>query len=112
MAQIDWDRVSRQGRVARRGAEPSEFTDITRQIAKSKAIAKVRGKMQRACTCCGQYYDENAHEEHLKVCRPPPRAKKIKCKICGDEFDPTCLASHLRQSHPKPWWPNHPPKNA
>src|ERR1035437_10108971 len=82
---IDWDKRRRQNVVLRQGSEPSEFPDITKQIAKAKGFAKVRGPMLRACTGCGQYYDEHAPEEH--VCRPRPKSKKVRCRKCGEELD-------------------------
>jgi ribosomal protein S27E len=94
--------------VLLRGSERSEFPDLTNQIAKAKAMAKVRGRMLRACTGCGRYYDENGPEAH--VCPPRSKSKKVKCRKCGEEVDVSCLKSHLRQAHPPPWWPNHPPK--
>jgi hypothetical protein len=111
MAQFDWDKVRRQNRVAQNGAEPNEFPDLTKQIAKAKGFSKARGPWMRACACCGLYYDERAPEQHQPVCRPPPKVKKIKCRKCGVEVDPSRLASHLRREHPAPWWPNDPPKN-
>ncbi len=105
---IDWDKRRRQNLVSQHGSEPSEFPDLTKQIARAKAIAKVRGPMLRACTGCGQYYDEHAPEEH--VCRPRPKSKIVKCHKCGAEVDASCIRSHLRHQHPPPWWPNLPPK--
>ena len=105
---IDWDKCRRQNLVSRHGSEPSEFPDLTNQIARAKAIAKVRGPMLRACTGCGQYYDEHAPEEH--VCRTLIKSKKVKCRKCGEEVVVTCIGSHMRHAHPPPWWPNLPPK--
>jgi hypothetical protein len=105
---IDWDKRRRKNVVIRQGSEPSEFPDITKQIAKAKGFTKVRGPMLRACTGCGKYYDEHAPEEH--VCRPRPKSKKVKCRKCGEELDASCVKSHMRQAHPPPWWPNLPPK--
>jgi len=39
---IDWDKRRRQNLVSLDGSEPSEFPDITKQIAKAKGMAKVR----------------------------------------------------------------------
>lgn len=105
---IDWDKCRRKNLVSQHGSEPSEFADITKQIAKAKAITKVRGPMHRACTACGEYYDEHAPESH--GCRPCSKSKSVKCLKCGEEIDASCIASHMRQVHPAPWWPNHPPK--
>ena len=111
MAQFDWDKVRRQNRVASNGAEPSEFSDLTKQIATAKGFSKVHGPWMRACACCGKYYDERARDEHARICRPPPKSKKVKCRKCGVEMDASMLASHLRRQHPAPWWPNDPPKS-
>jgi hypothetical protein len=105
---IDWDRQRRRSVVAQHGSERSEFPDLTKQIAKAKAIAKVRGPMLRACTGCGRYYDENAPEPHVGPQRP--ESKKVKCRTCGEEVDASSVRSHMRQAHPPPWWPNYPPK--
>jgi hypothetical protein len=45
---------------------------LTKEIARSKAISKVRGPFLVACTACGKYYDPDKKEEHLaNQCRPP-----------------------------------------
>jgi len=170
---IDWDRSRRQNLVRQRGSERSEFTDITKQIAKAKGFAKVRGPMLRACTGCGKYYDEQAEYPHICKLRLKPRLKPrlklnrstcpycgvlvsrtridyhktflcpkapskimaarptnnrvvgeksypaqspaskrtVKCRKCGEEVEIAALTSHLRQAHPRPRWPNPPPKD-
>jgi hypothetical protein len=100
---IDWGKTRRENLVRRNGSEPSEFPDITKQIAKAKGFAKVRGPMLQACSGCGRYFDPNNSEPH--VCPPRPKVKKVKCRKCGEEMDPSCLSSHLREAHPPPWWP-------
>lgn len=44
---------------------------LTKNIARAKAMTKVRGPFRVACSACGQYYWPNKQEEHLAVCRPP-----------------------------------------
>ena len=109
MAQFDWDKVRRQTRVAQNGAERSEFTDVTEQIATAKGFSKAHGPWMRACTCCGRYYSEQDYDGHVRLCRPPPKSKKVKCRKCGAEVDPSRIGTHLRYYHPRPNWPN-PPK--
>jgi endogenous inhibitor of DNA gyrase (YacG/DUF329 family) len=108
-ARIDWDKRRRQNLVSERGSEKSEFEDVGAQIAKAKGRVKIRGKMLRACTACGKYYDENAPEGH--VCQPP-KSITIKCRKCGQTVEAARIGAHLRKAHPNPWWPNHPPKEA
>jgi methionyl-tRNA synthetase len=44
--------------------------NLTAEIARSKAMAKVRGPFLSACSACGKYYQPDKKEEHSKVCRP------------------------------------------
>lgn len=54
----------------------SLYGNLTAEIAKSKAAAKVRGPFMTACSACGKYYHPNRKEAHLKICRP----KKVHLK--------------------------------
>ncbi len=110
MPKRDWNKTHRQNVVALHGSEPSEYPDLTEQIATSKGRSKVHGPWMRACASCGQYYPEDAYNEHARSCHPPSKAKKVKCRICGTEVDPTRLRTHMYHYHPKPGWANPPPK--
>jgi hypothetical protein len=104
----EWERLNRKNLASRQGSEPSEFLDLTQQIAKAKGMSKLHGPWMRACTRCGGYYDEKFPENH--TCRPLPKTKKIKCRECGDLVDASLIDSHMRKAHPPTWWPNLPPK--
>jgi hypothetical protein len=54
----------------------SPFGNLTAEIAKSKAMAKVRGPFLTVCSACGKYHEPNRKEAHLKICRP----KKVHLK--------------------------------
>lgn len=96
---IDWDRSRRQNLVRQQGSEPSEFLDITKQIAKAKGYAKVRGPMLRACTGCGKYYDEYAEIPH--VCRPRRKPERATCPYCGSLVSRERLDAHKTNLCPK-----------
>src|SRR5882724_7995564 len=73
MAKFNWDKNSRQTRVASHGSEPSEFTDITKQIATAKGLSKSHGPWLRKCAICEKYIPEEAYDEHRQnpdECRP------------------------------------------
>ena len=44
--------------------------NLTAEIARSKALAKVRGPFMSVCSACGKYYQPEKKEEHSKVCHP------------------------------------------
>jgi ribosome-binding protein aMBF1 (putative translation factor) len=44
--------------------------NLTAEIARSKAMAKVRGPFMRVCSACGKYYQPDKKEEHSKICHP------------------------------------------
>jgi len=106
MATRDYDKLHRQKRVYEQGAERNEGPDLTRQIATAKGLSKTHGPWNRACPACGKYYPEDAQDDHARVCRPPPKAKKVVCRICHAEVDRTCIRDHLRYYHPRPKRPN------
>lgn len=106
---IDWDKGRRQNLVLRQGAERSEYTDVGAQIGKAKGMAKIRGPMLRACTGCGEYYDERAPEAH--VCRPRPASrgrqppKRAWCSRCGLELRRSDLHALMLEEHGILWYP-------
>lgn len=44
--------------------------NLTKEIARSKAMAKVRGPFQETCTACGGRFWPHEREDHSKACRP------------------------------------------
>jgi hypothetical protein len=50
---------------------PHEIGNLTNEIARSKAVSKVRGPFMVVCSACGLYYQPNKREEHVAVCCPP-----------------------------------------
>lgn len=109
MARRDWDKLRRKDVAAHQGAEPSEFPDLTEQIATAKGLSKPRVPWQRVCAFCGEHFREADYQAHIQSCRPP-KATTAKCRYCGAEVDASRLASHVSRNHPKSWWPNLPPK--
>lgn len=53
-----------------RAYEDIKICNLTHEIARSKAIAKVRGPFKDTCTACGEHYWPEDRDAHLAVCRP------------------------------------------
>ena len=97
MARFDWDRNTRQARVASHGAERSEYTDITEQTAKAKGFSKIHGPYLKQCSGCGKYIAEDAYEAHRsnsEECRTP---RKISLKSKNQESDNKAILEHFKQ---------------
>lgn len=80
MPNRDWDTDKRREKVALHGAERSEYTDITEQIAKAKGCAKVRGTNLAKCPNpnCDGYYEIGHEDEHRHVKYPTkPRSRRF-----------------------------------
>ncbi|MBA4148335.1 MAG: hypothetical protein H0X66_09485 [Verrucomicrobia bacterium] len=52
--------------------------DLSYEIGRARASAKVRGPFLVACSACGKYYPERWREEHTAVCIRPGLKKELE----------------------------------
>lgn len=104
MARRDWDKDRRKNLVDLHGSEPSEYPDITEQIATAKGRAKqqLHGPSMQQCANCAHYFSANAYLEHIRHCQPRRKPRMVTCRKCGVEIEPAHLVAHLRRYHSKP----------
>jgi hypothetical protein len=74
--------------------------DMTSEIARSRAISRVRGPFKVTCTACGEHYWPDKKEEHLSRCTPPEVhvSKAIhECPYC--HVRKANLEAHIHAKH-------------
>lgn len=73
----------------------SEYTDITSEIARSKAMARHKGPWMRKCSICGEIYKEEDKGKHNQtICKPLQKVYLVASSLKPE-------APKLKKPHPK-----------